>query len=60
LVVIPLVLVMVIGSLLAGGIFTTLPIDRSTATDLRGGGDHQVSSPPTTPGQVTDARRQAK
>ncbi|HEX4430347.1 MAG TPA: hypothetical protein VHZ96_13865 [Frankiaceae bacterium] len=86
--VLPLVIVMVIGGLLAGGIFTivflplaliiiaiaivstlyglsnrrrTLPSDRSTATGLRGGGGpSQVSSRPNTPGELTDARREAQ
>lgn len=86
--VLPLAIVMVIGGLLAGGIFTivflplalliiaiaiistlyglsdrrrTLPSDRSTAAGLRGGGGpSQVSPQPTTPGELTDARREAQ
>jgi hypothetical protein len=83
--VVPLVIVMVIGGLLAGGIFTivflplaliviavaiistlyglsnrrrTLPSDQSTATDL-GTGPAETRTP-STPGELTDARRQAQ
>ena len=86
--VLPLAIVMVIGGLIAGGIFTivflplalviiaiaviftlyglsdrrrTLPSDRSTAEGLRGGGGaSQVSARPSSPGEVTDARREAQ
>jgi hypothetical protein len=83
--VLPLAIVMLVGGLLAGGIFTIvflplalvvvaiagiftlyglsdrrrpLPSDQSTATDL---GTGPASTPaPTTPDQITDARRQAQ
>ncbi len=84
--VLPLAIVMVIGGLLAGGIFTIvflplaliiiaiavistmyglsqrrrpLPSDRPTATDL-GSGAVNESPSPSTPGELTDARRQAQ
>jgi uncharacterized membrane protein len=84
----PLAIVMIIGGLLAGGIFTivflpialiivaivvfftmygksprrrTLPRDQPTATDLGTGTGHaNVATSPSTPGDVTDARRQAQ
>jgi hypothetical protein len=84
----PLAIVMVIGGLLAGGIFTIvflplaliviaivvvstmygksqqrrpLPRDQSTATDLGTGSGHaNVPASPSTPGELTDARRQAQ
>jgi membrane protein implicated in regulation of membrane protease activity len=86
--IVPLVIVMVIGGLLAGGIFTivflpfalliiavavvfsmygkssgrrTLPRDQPTATDLGTGTGHtNVASSPNSPGDLTDARRQAQ
>jgi hypothetical protein len=81
-------MVMVIGGLLAGGIFTIvflpfaliiiaiaiistmygvsdrrrkLPRDQPTATDLGTGSGHaNVGPPPSSPGELTDARRQAQ
>jgi hypothetical protein len=83
--VLPLAIVMVIGGLLAGGIFTivflplalvviaiaviftmyglsdrrrTLPSDQPTATDI---GTGPASAPsPSSPGELTDARRRAQ
>ena len=83
--VLPLAIVMVVGGLMAGGIFTivflplaliviagavvstlyglsdrrrTLPSDQSTATDL--GTGPAATRAPSTPGELTDARRQAQ
>ena len=86
--VLPLAIVLVVGGLLAGGIFTlvflpiaviiigvavfftkygksphrrTLPRDQPTATDLGTGTGHaNVASAPSSPGDLTDARREAQ
>lgn len=86
--VLPLAIVLVIGGLLAGGIFTIvflpialiiigmaifftmygqsphrrrLPRDQPTATDLGTGTGHaNVAAPPSSPGELTDARRRTQ
>jgi hypothetical protein len=86
--VLPLAIVMLVGGLIAGGIYTivflplalvvvgiavistlyglsdrrrTLPSDKPTATDLGTGTGHaNVAASPSSPGELTDARRQAQ